>query len=407
MRSPPAAGSPLRRDVTWTVATLILVAALAGCSSAAGATGRTPSPSSAAKTVVDVGDYRGGIARSGTMPGPGPASRPAQAWRYIDSVGLNYPAIVASGWVIVPAQQSVVALDARTGASAWELALPADVAAPLTVAGGLLYVPTSDGILRAFSLATRLPLWTFSGVIDGSQVSVSGSTVYVGTKTHELAALDARDGRPLWTVRAPTSTAKIAIRGDVAIVGGDGGSRATAVDLRNHSVRWVFDTKAQAVATPVLADGSAYVAGRLSGGLSGAVSRLYCLDLATGSVRWTFSPPANVPMAAFAVSAHDVVVGSDNDEGVVFDLDRATGRIQWQSVLGTAIDRPVIVGSTVYVGTGTGGLHALALATGHELWKVDVAGFSEGVVVTGGSAFVTTHDAPDAPGSVTAFAAPS
>ena len=281
---------------------------------------------------------------AGTMPGPGPASRPAQAWRYIDSVGLNYPAIVASGWVIVPAQQSVVALDARTGASAWELALPADVAAPLTVAGGLLYVPTSDGILRAFSLASRLPLWTFSGIIDGSQVSVSGSTVYVGTKTHELAALDARDGRPLWTVRAPTAPPRspfaVTWRSWVATA-----VRAPPLSTCATTVWFGSSTRRHRqwqrlcwpTARPTSLGGS-----RASS--PGPCPGCTALTFATGSVRWTFSPATNVPMAAFAVSAHDVVVGSDNDEGVVFDLDRATGRIEWQSVLGTAIDRPVIVG---------------------------------------------------------------
>ena len=406
MRPSSTANGRRRGHTSWAVACLILGAALSGCSSAVGATAGTPSSSSAPTTIADVGDYRGGIARTGTMPGPGPASRPAQAWRYTDGVGLNYPAIVASGWVIVPAPRRLVALDARTGASAWELALPADVGATLTVAGGVVYVPTTDGILRAFSVTTRRPLWTFSGVIDGSQVSESGTTVYVGTKTHELVALDANAGHPLWTVAAPTSTAKIAIGSDVAIVGGDGGPRASAIDLQTHSVRWVFDTKAQRVATPVLADGSAYVAGLLSGGLPGVVSRLFSLDLGTGSVRWTFTPPGQVPMAAFAVTAHDVVVGSDTDQGIVYDLDRATGRIRWQSALGTAVDRPVVVGGTVYIGTGTGGLHAIDLATGHQLWKVDVAGYSEGVVVTGGSAFVTTHDAPDGAGSVTAYATP-
>ncbi|HET7901360.1 MAG TPA: PQQ-binding-like beta-propeller repeat protein, partial [Candidatus Nanopelagicales bacterium] len=250
----------------------------------------------------------------------------------------------------------------------------------------------------------RRALWTFDGIIDGSQVSVSGATVYVGTSAHRLVALDARTGLPLWSVRAPTSTAKMAIDGDVAVVGGDGGGRASAIDLRTHRVLWTLDTQAQRVATPVVVDGSAYVAGLLSGGRSGATSRLFSIDVGDGSVRWTFTPPDHVSLAAFAVTAHDVIVGSDTDQGVVYDLDRADGRIRWRSAIGTAVDRPAVVGDTVYVGTGRGGLHALDLVAGQERWEVPVPGYSEGVVVTGGVAFVSSHDAPDGPGSIAAFA---
>jgi outer membrane protein assembly factor BamB len=393
------------RPASWPALGLVLALTISGCSAAAGGTpaaSSAPSPTTA--PIDDVGDYRGGIARTGSMPGPGPAATPIKVWRYADGVGLNLPVIVASGWVIVPVPRGLAALDARTGAPAWQLALPADVAAPLTAASGVLYAATTDSVLRAFSLSTRRPLWTFDGVIDGSQVSVTGATAYVGTTKHELVALGVQDGRPQWRLAAPTSTAKIAIDGGVAVVGGDGGPRATAIDLATHRVRWVLDTKAQRVATPVLADGSAYVAGLLSGGAPGAVSRLFSLDVASGTVRWTFTPPGSDSMAAFAVTASDVVVGTDGDQGVLYDVDRATGRVRWQTALGTAIDRPVVVGDTVYVGTGTGGLHAVDLRTGHERWTTAIDGYSEGVVVDGGFAFVTTHDSADTPGAVTALA---
>jgi len=73
------------------------------------------------------------------------------------------------------------------------------------------------------------------------------------------------------------------------------------------------------------------------------------------------------------------------------------------AVAAWAFSRPALVDDVVYVAAGPGGLHAFDVATGHELWSAAVDGWSEGVVLTDGIALVASRDAPDAPGTITAF----
>src|SRR4051812_48149441 len=108
-------------------------------------------------------------------------------------------------------------------------------------------------------------------------------------------------------------------------------------------------------------------------------------------------------MSSFAVGDRDVFIGLDAAAGAIYAVNRDNGHLDWQRSINEAVDRPVLVGSTVLVGSGTGGLHAIDAATGRALWRADVAGYSEGVVVTGGLAVVATRDARAAAGSGTAF----
>jgi outer membrane protein assembly factor BamB len=112
-------------------------------------------------------------------------------------------------------------------------------------------------------------------------------------------------------------------------------------------------------------------------------------------------------MASFAVGTHDVFIGIDSAPGTLYAVDRATGKVHWQAEIDGAVDRPALVGDVVYIAAGPGGLDAFDVTTGQALWEAPVDGYSEGVVLTDGVALVATRDAPDAPGTITAFVAQS
>jgi outer membrane protein assembly factor BamB len=69
-------------------------------------------------------------------------------------------------------------------------------------------------------------------------------------------------------------------------------------------------------------------------------------------VIWRFAPPRDPPMAAFAVGAEDVLIGTDSAPGSLYAVDKDTGAVHWQVPIDSAVDRPALVDRVVYVGSG-------------------------------------------------------
>lgn len=383
---------------------LAITALLTILSSGCSASGTTRA-SSVTAIAPDVTDYRGDLSRRGLMPGPGLDEAPVMLWRHQDPTSLGLPPAVAGGQVLIPEDLSLLALDLTSGDPVWSVALGATINAPITVSEGTAFVTTTDGLLHAIDLSSHRERWQFAGAADGGQVSVQDDTVYLGTRERRFVALNAATGAMRWSVETGTSSGKNAIVAGVAYVGGDGGSTLTAISLTSQTILWSFDTHSDRIATPSVAEGTVYLAGIAAGGLSGRNTNLFAIDAATGEQKWTFAAPMDQPMAAFAVGQHDVLIGVDAAPGTLYAIDRVTGQLHWQSAIAGAVDRPALVGDVVYVAAGPGGFHAFDLATGDELWSAAVDGYSEGVVLTDGIALVASRDAPNAPGTITAFIA--
>jgi outer membrane protein assembly factor BamB len=359
----------------------------------------------ASSSAADVTDYRGDLSRRGLMPGPGLATSPTVLWRYPDASAVDLPPAVVAGQVLVPVGASLVGLDLVSGTKAWEVPVGGGIDAPITVAQGTAFAVTVDGIVHAIDLATHHERWQYQGAADEATVSVQGGTAYLGNGLNEVVALDAATGSRRWAVSTGHLCGKIAIADGVAYVGGEAGGTLTAINLTSRKVLWTFETNGDLVSTPAFADGVVFVAGIPFNGLAGHNTHLYALDASSGKLIWRFAPPRDPPMASFAVGTHDVFIGVDAAPGRLYALDRHTGKIHWQTKIDGAVDRPALVGDTVYIAAGPGGLHAFNIATGHALWSTPIDGYSEGVVLTDGIALVAADDAADAPGTITALVA--
>ncbi|MEP7019030.1 MAG: PQQ-binding-like beta-propeller repeat protein [Pseudonocardiales bacterium] len=380
------------------VAVVAVVFVVAGCTSGTRAV-TTP----ANHVAADLTDYRGNVARTGQMPGPGLRASAVTLWRYRDPSAIGLPPAVAAGQVLVPENQSLVALDLAGGARAWAVPLGAGTNAPVTVASGTALVTTTDNVVHAINLATHQERWRFQGAADGAQLSIQGATVYLGTQRHEFVALDVVDGTRQWSISIGHGGVKNAIADGVAYVGGDSGSVLTAINLADRKIMWSFDTHGDRLATPAVDHGTVYVAGIAASGLAGRNTNLFALDAVSGRELWRFAPPNDPAMAAFAVGANDVFIGLDSTPGTLYAINRLTGKVHWQAPIAGAVDRPALVDDLVYVAAGPGGLHAFDVATGRQVWTAAIPGYCEGVVVTDGIALVATRGAPDTPGVVTAL----
>ena len=388
------------------VCSLVVLAALlsGGCSAVAE---QPPENSGGPMQGADVTDYRGNLARTGLLPGPGISGQPIELWRLQASVPLNYPPAVSAGVALIPDGAGVAAVDLRTGRRSWTIELGSVVGSPMTVSGKTLLVVGADRILRAVDLEARSQRWQLNGVAVGAQPSVVGSVVYVGTTDRSLAALDLSTGKRLWSVPVGHGCTKNAIVDDVAYVGSDSGSEVTAIDLAMRKIRWHRDVGSDRVATPVVGDGIAYLAGISGGSGVNRGDRLLAVDASTGRVKWRFRPPEDVPLASFALADSDIVIGADSPAGDLYRVDGDTGSVLWHVRNPGAIDRPVVVDGLLYVGTGRGGLNIYEFQSGALVGHADVDGYAEGVVVTGGVALVVARAPADAPGSITAFTSAS
>ena len=238
-------------------------------------------------------------------------------------------------------------------------------AAPV-VAGSMVYVMDTDGVVHAFNAQDGKASWTSSTGADdkakaarfGGGVSFDNGKLYADNGVGDVVAIDAADGKILWKKRP-------------------GGP------LRG---------------SPTVANDNLYVVSQ--------DNQLFALKTSDGSTVWneagTLELAGVFGAAAPAAAAGTVVAGFSSGELNAYRYEN--GRSVWQDALSrtsisTAVASlsdidadPVIDGGRVYaVGQG-GRMVALELTTGQRLWEVNIAGISTPWVV-GDWLFVVTDEA--------------
>ena len=100
-------------------------------------------------------------------------------------------------------------------------------------------------------------------------------------------------------------------------------------------------------------------------------------DMAQWTITWQVKLPAAIT-ADLALAASTLFVPTG---GTIMALSTADGSTKWSHQLsGSPVtSRPVVIGSTLYVGSTDGTLYALDTATGAEQWRVDIGS----AIVTG------------------------
>jgi eukaryotic-like serine/threonine-protein kinase len=191
------------------------------------------------------------------------------------------------------------------------------------VAGGVVYVRGSNGILYAFAAYTSTepdltPLWTYQvpGVPQTGRLAVSGGTIF-----------------------ATTSSA--------------GGGGLIAISASTHKQEWLVKTAAKLNA-PAIAGGTVYVV--TQNGL------LIALNAATGAHRWTANLHDTSSGAdTFHPAVADGVVYALSNAGTAYAFNARTGALLWSHPSGGALRTvPVIANGILYIGTKSGGVAAFA-----------------------------------------------
>lgn len=320
----------------------------------------------------------------------------------------------------------------RLGGLAWRFETGGPVRSSPTVAAGIVYFGSTDGVLYAVDAATGAELWRHeTGSPVGGAPLVTDDLVVFTDRTHRVHAVDRATGLGVWTVEtgedlplrwgyegwdyllpSPTLATDLASRNTVLVGSGDG--LLYALEPATGEELWSFRTGGRIRSAPAVHDGVAYV-GSGDGvvyGVSVAEGRevwrfetagtrmnaadfgfdrtqiqsspavvdgvlyigsrdasLYAVDLATRTPRWTLEDGTAWVVASPAVRG-DRVFSARSSSGAVRAVDAATGDELWAVATGGLVfSSPVVAGDTVYVASGSGWVLALDAGDGSERWR--------------------------------------
>ena len=183
----------------------------------------------------------------------------------------------------------VYALKAETGEVIWSYQTNDIVHNTPVAFGDKIYVGSFDGNLYALNQQNGTLAWKFKSVghrffpkgeMQGSPVVANG-LVYIGSRDYNLYAIDAQNGYGHWNKQFPLGWATaLTPRDSILYVGTSDDRVMVALDGRNGREIWRTNTKFNIFGTMAFSAGMGYF-GTLMG-------KVFCLDLKTGAIRWTF-----------------------------------------------------------------------------------------------------------------------
>jgi outer membrane protein assembly factor BamB len=300
----------------------------------------------------------------------------------------------------------------------WKFHTGGQILSSPAVAGGTLFLGSSDHFLYALDLASGTQKWKFQ--TDGritSSPAVSAGIVYFGSYDSYFYAVDAATGQLKWKfhtagerrfsanhLHGAEPAAEIMpdpfdfylsspVVWNGAVYFGSGDSNIYALDALSGTLKWKFKTGNVVHASPAIADGTLYV--------GSWDSYFYALDAATGAEKWHFKTGEDpdihnqVGIQSSAAVAGGVVYFGCRDSKF-YAVDAATGKERWSfSNKGSwVIASPAVLDGKVYFATSDTGLfHALDAKSGAPIFSLDFKHWPmfSSPAIAGDTAYIGPH----------------
>ncbi|KTG21282.1 hypothetical protein AUR66_17195, partial [Haloferax profundi] len=331
--------------------------------------------------------------RSGYSPNAsGPKTTPSARWitELSDEV-TDHPVVAADGFVLVPGETSVRALNNETGEVVWNVS-GVDIES-VSVSDGVVVtteVDYSGDEIRAYRASDGVELWNVTNFEADATVVLDG-TLYA-TRGEYLHAYDVQTGIQQWSTDINEDVSLgLSGAGETVYATGrlsesnDRDYLVYALNASDGSERWRFEMEGQVTMRPVVANDSVYIGSGSSArnlNTDDFDPKLYRLNVTDGHVEWVFdvnSRPRRAAVAngtVYAASGHTV---SAHDE--------TTGERVWRYRLPGSIDygltytemralSPAVADGVVYAASERGHLVALDTTTGSEQWSYRLDGLA-------------------------------
>jgi outer membrane protein assembly factor BamB len=332
-------GCHCNRRLVGLGALIAALSVLGGCGGAS-----SPHATTGAAVSAASGQYLADAGRSGAFHVAPVRTQPSAVWSRALRLQLTP---VAWGQVLyaIGDDGELLALNAKTGARLWQIRLPVTKPFQLAVDGRRIYIP-GDEALIAVDLQTHAVLWRQPALRQTDDVVLSQGSV-IGTSEMNVVRLDAGTGSVTWTHALQSGALVAAAIGDA-----------------------VYATDA--------------------GGL------LYCLDFASGQLRWQQSPPSNTHWETITgragvvlASAESQQSGVDGTGGELVRISPVNGESLWRAPIPVEIqETPAIAGDMVVVPGLNAGLFGVNMRTGAILWQNPDLDAGSPVITAGNVAFL-------------------
>ncbi len=263
----------------------------------------------------------------------------------------------------------VTALSARTGRTIWSRELgPLSGCGLHAYDGGRLFVTYdhyTNGGLEALSAADGRTLWRFPGSLRTPPVAADGLVYLTSSSLGGAVAVRASDGALIWRTPLTSPGEAVALAGDRL---GVGTPSCNDVDLLQRS------DGAFLVDSPNTCTGvgwiPAYHRGRFYMNTGNFAFQAH--DAQSGAPGRTFRTTSQPAFAGgLGVFSEARRPGRDGLYGhTLVGRSLATGRVRWRFRGDGYLDGvPLIVNNTAYVGSGSGAIFGVSLATGQAVWR--------------------------------------
>jgi parallel beta-helix repeat protein len=318
------------------------------------------------------------LGHSGYSTSTGPTTN-RTLWTYATGSGVYgaCPAVAGGVVYVGSSDHNVYALNAATGALIWEYTTGGGLGACPAVAGGVVYVGSDDYNLYALNATTGGLIWKYTTGywVESSPVVVSG-IVYVGSIDRSVYALNATTGALIWkyTTGGYVYSSPAVASGIVYV--GSCDYNVYALNATTGALIWKYTTGRAVMNCQAVAGGVVYV--------GSCDYNVYALNATTGALIWKYTTGNAVSCSSPAVASGIVYVGSEDYN--VYALNATTGGLIWKYTTGSYVySCPAVAGGVVYVGSEDNNLYALNATTGGLIWKYTTGGnvYSSPAVASG------------------------
>ena len=368
-------GRMLLRGVSFAV----LVATLAGCSLWSGSSSK-PVPADLGANVAVLGVRQAWTARIGNVGG--------------------FPLEVHSAGNVVTVASAdgvVAAIDARTGGDVWRTALAESLSAGVGSDGKSAAVVSRSNTLIVLDAGRERWRQSLAAQVFTPPL-VAGGRVFVLSTDRSLAAYDAVTGRKLWSQQRPgdplvlRQAGVLLAVGDTLVAGFAG--RLVGLNPDNGSVRWEAPLASSRGTNDV--ERLVELVGRTSRVGDSVCARAFqsavgCVNTARGAVAWT--QPAS---GADGVHGDGEALFGAESNGTVIAWRRSDGSRLWATdrLKHRKLTAPLLLGRSVVVGDDAGLVHLLSRADGSPLNRIatDASGIAAAPAVAADTLVVVTRN---------------
>ncbi|HEY88499.1 MAG TPA: PQQ-like beta-propeller repeat protein [Thermoflexia bacterium] len=246
----------------------------------------------------------------------------------------------------------------------------------LLVQADILYVANIDQV-QAFDVQSGETLWTFPAEPDAK--SGFYSTPVLDEKrelllvaglndqtVHALRLGDSHDQTPglAWEFSGAGGqyVGEGVIAGDLFLIG-NGDGKLYALNLADGSLAWTFATQDRIWATPLVVDELVYVAS--------LDHHCYALSLESGAEQWRLGTTGAIAVSPVLAGGH-IWLGNFGDQ--IYQVDPQSGAVVWTFEGGASWfwATPLVSESTIYFADVGGEVFAFDIASQELLWRTSI-----------------------------------